>query len=89
MINRTATADGQFIYIVSNIKSKAEKRSGFKENSAVDVYRLDNGKYAHSFYIPHYEGEKVSELCKVKNGFYAVQGRSVVHYTLSQQQINL
>jgi len=89
MVNRTAAADRQFIYIVSNIKSKEEKRSDFEENSAVDVYRLDNGKYAHSFYIPDYKGEKVSDLCKVQDGFYAVQGRSVVHYQRSEKQINL
>lgn len=61
-INQECCTGGGYLFIVSGLKADNELEDDFRNNEVVDRYRIDNGHYAGSFYIPHTNGESVRSI---------------------------
>ena len=84
LVNISADADEKYLYILSNIKTPADKNAA---SNVVDVYRVLDGKYQFSFKIPDYKDEKLNVMKAVPNGFYFVYGDDyIVFFTASIQK---
>jgi hypothetical protein len=60
--NTLVTANNGYIYIGSSLKSENEKDLEFDNNMVIDVYKMTNGDYLNSFYIPNLEGNKAKQV---------------------------
>jgi len=50
------------LFNISKRKADNETRVQFENNAVVDVYRVIDGSYEESFYIPFYHGEKMQDF---------------------------
>jgi hypothetical protein len=50
------------LYINSLRKSASESTFNFKNNSVIDIYDIEDGRYLGSFYIPDYNEEKLKRF---------------------------
>ncbi|HEY0740342.1 MAG TPA: 6-bladed beta-propeller [Chryseosolibacter sp.] len=73
-------ADDAYIYILSAEVADNESRDDFDQNSPVDVYDSNTGRYLRTFYIPRFKGFKVRSIAKAGKGFYTIQGNSIIYY---------
>ncbi|MFB2118724.1 hypothetical protein [Parapedobacter sp. 2B3] len=69
--NKSCVADG-YAFVCSYVKADNENLSAFDKNSVVDVYRIIDGEYAGSFYIPHHEGKPLSDFIVTDNKLLVV-----------------
>ncbi|MFB0497347.1 hypothetical protein ABID99_003584 [Mucilaginibacter sp. OAE612] len=73
------------LFILSYVRSENQSQSDFKDNSTIDVYANEDGKYIHSFYLPRFSGENASDFAIADNKtLYACYGKNIVHYDLSK-----
>lgn len=71
-VNRNLRVSKNNIYIWSALKADNESGTSFIENQVVDVYRLQNGTYSHSFYVPNFRGVKFRYLEIVGDKVYCI-----------------
>lgn len=81
-INRSAGADKNYLYILSN--ARAVETEYDSESSIVDVYQVSNGEYLWSFKIPDYEGQRAISIVVAPNGFYFRQGTNITYYSIAK-----
>lgn len=81
-INLCGDADEDYLYILSNVRSKDESSSEFSENNVVDVYSIARRKYVKSYYLPRIEGNRISDFVIKNNTLYSVQGEKIAIYDL-------
>lgn len=72
-VNKRAFANDQLLFIESDLRADNEKEDTFRQYPVLDTYRLENGNYAGSFYLPvdkrkvlsyYINGEKLYVLLK-------------------------
>ncbi|KAA2240279.1 hypothetical protein F0L74_29380 [Chitinophaga agrisoli] len=51
-VNKRAFANGQFLFIESDLRADNEEENAFSEHPVLDAYRLQDGSYTGSFYLP-------------------------------------
>ena len=78
-INMAASADREYLYILSLINSKNDDNS---DATAMDVYRINDGSYVKSYRVPLYQGKGASSVAVGPNGFYFIQDKNINHYQL-------
>lgn len=61
-INSYAAVYDGYLYISSKLLADNEDKRSFYNHTAVDKYKLDDGSYAGSFYLPHVDGEAISQF---------------------------
>jgi len=76
-------ADG-LLYNNSWIKSDNESIDNFKRNSVIDVYRLSDGQYEKSFYIPAFKGERLYRFWIFGDRIIVLYKHYIVAYTLNE-----
>lgn len=59
-VNRAACVSGEHIYFLSAIRADNEKSADIEAYEVIDVYRLSNGKYRYSFYVPKVNRQEIS-----------------------------
>ncbi len=82
IINRACVTSGGFIYILSTLKADNETAEAFRNNAAIDVYRIANGAYRGSFYIPDLHGEKAQNLFLANGLLLVYYNRYIGSYTI-------
>jgi hypothetical protein len=60
--NNTATLYNGYLIINSLLKADNESSAQFKNNFALDVYEVADGKYVGTFYIPRLDENKISSI---------------------------
>lgn len=89
IVNRNFCISGNFIYVLSNLKSDNENIRLFRDNQIVDIYSSMDGGYLKSFYIPKYQEEKVKTIIiKDSNLFVLYKSNFVSYLGLSQLILN-
>ena len=83
-INTYITTHNDCIYILSALESDNKISYNYTRNQAVDVYRIRDGKYLHSFYIPKYKGIKVNEFQIKDDTMVAIYGSYLVTYKFGE-----
>lgn len=82
-INKRSVISGKYIFIESNLLAKNEDVKNFRNGSVIDVYRLADGNYLHSFYINKYKDIPLSHFSVNNNQLVALFGRHLVVYDLN------
>jgi hypothetical protein len=81
-INKLSCLKANLLYINSGVKADNENTSEFRNNSVIDIYRVDDGKYLGSFYLPDYKKKKPSKFIVAGSFMFAVYGNDLVSYRL-------
>lgn len=61
-VTQDAVVANGYLFIVSNLKADNERGWIFNHNAVVDMYRVQDGSYYGSFYIPRYNDEKLKSF---------------------------
>lgn len=61
-INLKSKAVNGKLYIHSAILAKNESSTEFRNNAVIDIYRVSDGHYLGSFYIPEYNDERLKDF---------------------------
>jgi len=85
-VNKRGYSAGDWFYNHSALAADNERLAVFNKHEVLDVYRLDNGKYSHSIYLPSYRGEKLSDFAVHGNLIIALYGRYLVTYKLKGKE---
>lgn len=72
IVNRRFCIGGDKIYIQSEIKSDNESERDFLNFYVIDMYMLQDGKYAGSFYLPKFGRQKLTKLAAFDKTFIAL-----------------
>lgn len=83
IVNSTATADADHLYVLSYVLSQDAIKSGYK-GPAVDVYNTSDTQYAGSFRLPGYQNKPVLQLAKCGDTLIAVYERNILRFKLKQ-----
>lgn len=86
-VNKRGYIDGDYFYNQSALAADDEDLAGFmRPPSVIDVYRLSNGKYSHSIYLPWYGDGTLISFGVRGNRLVAVYGRDMVIYQLTGKE---
>lgn len=83
IVNSTATADADRLYVLSYVLSQDAIKSGYR-GPAVDVYNIGDTHYAGSFRLPGYQNKPVLQLAKCGDTLIAVYERNILRFKLKQ-----
>lgn len=81
VVNSSATADQQYLYILSYVLSKDVLESGYR-GPAIDVYNSVNGQYEGSFRLPGYQSKPVLQLSKRGDTLIAAYESNILLFKL-------
>ena len=82
IVNRYLCSSGPYVFICSPQKAQNEDYSIFQLSDVIDVYRLSNGNYVSSFYLPRYNGNRLHDFKIQKKHAVALNGTFLSTYTL-------
>ncbi|MDR6783768.1 hypothetical protein ABIE26_002843 [Pedobacter africanus] len=81
-VNKRGYSAEDWFYNHSALAADNEASSVFEKQEVLDVYRLDNGKYSHSIYLPKYPGRKLTDIAVHGNVLIALYEKVLVTYLL-------
>lgn len=61
-VNKNAFVSNGLLFIAAGLRADNETLDAFNNNSAIDIYQINNGKYLGSFYIPSMNTEKMKDF---------------------------
>jgi hypothetical protein len=73
------------LFVLSGLQADNEQNSAFHANSVVDIYRLKDGRYRGSFYIPHLHRENVETFKIINDTLIAVYKSNLATYSFNPQ----
>jgi hypothetical protein len=82
IINQATCIANKKLLIRSTLLSDNENRQNFSRCSVIDIYNISDGHYSHSFYIPDYNGLKVSSFAISQGTLMAIHGPYVFTYNI-------
>lgn len=77
LVNNDFFIGGGKIFIQSALKADNEKLSFFNENSVIDLYDINNGKYLESFYIPNISSSEIKGIDLFENRLIVLTKRKI------------
>lgn len=80
LVNKKGYSDGDWVYINSGIVSDNEDETAFEHYSVIDVYTINNGKYHHSFFVPAYQGKRMTDFAIWKNIIVVLYPQHLISY---------
>lgn len=84
VINWDNCIDGGILYNNSWLKGDNETPEQFRNNSAIDAYNLEEGKYEGSFYLPKYNGEKAFKFKIFGSKVIALYNDYIILYKINK-----
>jgi hypothetical protein len=81
-VNKNSCLANGYIYINSALKADNESWKSFDNNSVIDIYKQNDGRYYGSFYIPYFNGNKMLSFRVFNDFLIAIYGKDVVTYRL-------
>lgn len=61
-INSYAAVHNGYLYVTSMLLADNEDRKEFYDHTAIDQYKLDDGSYVGSFYVPHVDDQPITQF---------------------------
>lgn len=89
VVSKRAYSDGKLMYIQAGLQADNEKWGLFDKPVVVDVYKLEDGSYSHSIYLPKYKREALIGFAVRDNLLFALHGRYLVSYNIDIHKIPL
>jgi hypothetical protein len=84
IVNSTATADEERLYVLSYVLSQDALKSNYR-GPAVDVYNIRSGEYESSFRFPGYQGKPVLQLAKSADTLIAAYENNILLFKLTNK----
>lgn len=81
-VNSQSCVEGGKLFIVSKLVADNENKTTFKNNSAIDVYSIQNRSYDGSFYVPFYKTEELQDFKIYHNQIVVLYKTHIVIYKL-------
>jgi hypothetical protein len=78
--NGRSTVSNGYLFVNSKLKSDNEPKDSFSENSVIDIYRLSDGDYRGSFYIPFYKGERMKKFKIINDRLVVIYSSHIVSF---------
>lgn len=88
-VNKNAAANRNYLFVQSALKADNETDKISEKTTPIDVYRLEDGKYLYSFYIPDFAGEKLTNFKVNENTFVALYKKYLYTFKLNFNNNNL
>lgn len=82
IVNKRVATYGHWLFVNSNLPAKNEIQS-LNKSSVVDVYNIDTGLYAFSFYIDAFAGFRMRDFLVEGHTLYALIDHYVMTYALA------
>lgn len=82
VVNKESCMDAQRLYVLSSLLADNDEMHEAGSASVVDVYDLQACQYAFSFYIPDYDGRKVTHFQAFEKRLIAQYSDKIVSFTL-------
>jgi hypothetical protein len=83
VVNKQCTANDRWLFIHSGLKADNETISLHNNAAVIDVYSISDGKYNLSFYLPDFNGEKLTDFRVYGHSLYALYDHYLYKYKLS------
>lgn len=81
-INSTATADDQYLYVLSSALSEDAQSSGYRGPS-LDIYNVATGHYESSIRLPGFNEQPVLQLAKYGDTLAAAYDKNILLFRLN------
>lgn len=84
IVNSTATADDDHLYVLSYVLSQDAIKSNYR-GPVVDVYNTQSGRYESSFRFPGYQGKPVLQMAKSADTLIAAYENNILLFKLTKK----
>ncbi|PSL29065.1 hypothetical protein [Chitinophaga ginsengisoli] len=84
IVNSTAAADDDHLYVLSYVISQDAVKSNYK-GPVVDVYSIQSGQYERSFRFPAYQGKPILQLAKSADTLIAAYENNILLFKLTNK----
>lgn len=82
-VNKQASANNKYLFIVSGLRADNEKGASLDDFSTIDVYKVQKGKYQFSFYLPDFNKKKLTDFRVDDHSLYALYDHYLYKYQLN------
>jgi hypothetical protein len=82
-VNKHCCVYNRRLYVISGLSANNENRKSFTENSVIDVYSLEEGKYRFSFYLPPLMSSKAYDFQVTNGRLIALYDHYLVTYKIN------
>lgn len=82
-VNQASCLGNGFLFVLSGLKADNEKPAAFNKNNVIDMYRLNDGAYAASFYLPRMNEEKINSIWVSNKGLLVLYKSGIRLYQLN------
>ena len=86
-VNRKVALNDSLLLIHSALRADNENITLFNTQSVIDVYKVDNGDYHFSFYVPSYLNKKMNDFQLIGSFLFVLYDTHLVTYTLSLDKL--
>jgi hypothetical protein len=86
--NLNCATDGDYIFVNSNVLSKSEDDATLDNKSIIDIFKIQDGSYVGSFYIPYYKSNRINSMLALNSSLITMNGQYMNRYTLKTEYIN-
>jgi len=84
IVNNKAYLSDKWLFVNSNLKAANEVGRKIKEgSSAIDLYSIKDGKYHFSFYIPPYDGRKMTNFYVTNNLLFVMYSNTLAIFDMT------
>lgn len=82
-INELVCASDKYLFVKSNLQANNESKKVFENSAVIDVYRLSDGRYTHSFYLEDYKNQKPRSIRATNDKLFALYDNTFQVYTIN------
>jgi len=83
VVNKQCAVNDEFLFINSGMKADNETDKMHSSAAPIDVYNVSNGKYQFSFYLPNFDGKKLTDFRVYHQSLYALYDHYLYKYQLN------
>jgi len=83
-VNEQSCVSNGRLFILSGLIADNEEQDAFHNNAVIDCYRISNGQYIGSFYIPNLPDEKVRSFLVVEDRLVALYKGYIAAFSIGQ-----
>lgn len=87
IVNKTASLDGEYLFVNSNLMAGNETRKEFDRFSVIDVYNLNSGKYCLSFYLPDCNYGKIKIFYVIGNKILVIYEKKIILFVFDKKKL--
>lgn len=87
VVNKRSCISEKDLFVYAAIKADNQSEKDFDAAYTIDVYRLSDGKYRYSFYLPKFGGERLSSFSVHHHTLVAIYNHQLVTFKLNETML--